>query len=306
MRWIEATVATGHDEIDALCTELENLGVEGLCIEDEADFTRFLEQNRDCWDYVDDALRARFSGRSCVKFYVPDDAAGRARLAALRASLGRELLLGAVDDEDWANSWRRYYAPLPVGEKLLIVPAWMDAEGGGRTILRLEPGLGFGTGSHETTRMCLEALEPLCAPGRRVLDLGTGSGILAIAAVLLGCDGAVGCDIDPKARDAAQENAARNGLGPERVRFRAGDILADEGLRRKLGDAYDIVLSNIVADVIIALAGTVRRFLGTGAVWICSGILDERESEVAAAIRANGFVIRRRLSRGEWRAFVCA
>ena len=304
MRWIEVAVATTSDEIETVCAELERLGIEGLCIEDERDFQRFLALNRACWDYVDESLSARFAGLSRVKFYLPEDAAGRARVESLRAALGRELSLASVDDADWENGWRRYFAPIPVGKKLLIVPEWENPDADGRSVVRIEPGIGFGTGSHETTRLCLTAMDEMDISGKRVLDLGCGSGILAIAALSLGCASAVGCDIDPKARDAALENAARNGFTAERFTALAGDVLADGRLRQKLGTRFDLVLSNIVADVIIPLAAKVRGFLAPGAVWISSGVIDSRAAEVEAAIRANGFAVERHLREGEWHAFV--
>ncbi len=305
MRWIEATVETAAGEIDDVCAKLEALGVEGLSIEDEADLRRFLEENRKYWDYVDESLERRFAGLSRVKFYFADDEAGRAELARVRAGLGREIRTAFVEDEDWANGWKRYYEPIPVGERLLIVPEWMEAEPAGRTVLRLDPGIAFGTGSHATTRMCLQALERAAGEGKRALDLGCGSGILGIAALLLGCAETVGCDIDPKAPEAAERNAALNGLGPDRFRVCTGDVLSDEGMRRRLGTGYDIVLANIVADVIIPLSAFARRFMAEGAVFICSGIIADRRAEVEAALRRSGFAITAHLSEEEWNCFVC-
>ena len=305
MRWIEATVETAAGEIDDVCAKLEALGVEGLSIEDEADLRRFLEENRKYWDYVDESLERRFAGLSRVKFYFADDEAGRAELARVRAGLGREIRTAFVEDEDWANGWKRYYEPIPVGERLLIVPEWMEAEPAGRTVLRLDPGIAFGTGSHATTRMCLQALERAAGEGKRALDLGCGSGILGIAALLLGCAETVSCDIDPKAPEAAERNAALNGLGPDRFRVCAGDVLSDEGMRRRLGAGYDIVLANIVADVIIPLSAFARRFMAEGAVFICSGIIADRRAEVEAALRRSGFAIAAHLSEEEWNCFVC-
>ncbi len=305
MRWIEATVKTASGEIDEVCTALEALGVEGLSIEDEADLQRFLEENRQYWDYVDDSLQRRFAGVSRVKFYLPDDDGGRAALARIRAGMDREITTAFLEEEDWANGWKRYYEPIPVGKRLLIVPEWMEAEPGGRTVLRLDPGIAFGTGSHATTRMCLEALEKAAGQGKRVLDLGCGSGILGIAALLLGCAETVGCDIDPKAPEAAQRNAALNGLGPDRFHVFAGDVLSDEGMRRRLGTGYDLVLANIVADVIIPLSAFARRFLTENGCFICSGIIDGRCAEVENALRRNGFAIPEHLHEEEWHCFVC-
>ena len=254
---------------------------------------------------MDEALNERFSGLSRVKFYLQDDEAGQNQLAEIRSALGREIEIGYLDDQDWENSWKAAYEPLPIGEKLLIVPEWMDVDAEGRTALRLEPGLAFGTGSHETTRMCLQALEDYAEPGKRVLDLGCGSGILAIGALVLGCGSAVGCDIDPKAPDAARDNAALNGIGEDRFKVYAGDVLSDEGMRRFLGTGYDIVFANIVADVILPLSGFVRRFMGENGVLICSGIIDYRADEVRETLQRSGFEVLRHLNENEWHAFVC-
>ena len=305
MRWIEAAVPTRPEEIDALCDRLAALGVEGVSIEDETDFHSFLENNRKFWDYVDEELAQRFAGASRVKFYLPDDEAGRAELERIRGALGCEIETSYMEDQDWENGWKQYYEPIPVGERLLVVPEWMEAEPEGRTILRLDPGIAFGTGSHATTRMCLEVLEGVAAPEKQVLDLGCGSGILGIAALLLGCARVQGCDIDPKAPEAAARNAALNGLGADRFSVCAGDVLSDEGMRRRLGADYDIVLANIVADVILPLSAFVRRFMAPDGVFICSGIIADRSSEVENALRRNGFEIVRHLCEEEWNCYLC-
>ena len=305
MRWIEVSVPTETAEIDSLCETLSALGVDGISIEDEKDFQSFLEQNKKYWDYVDDSLRERFSGRSVVKFYLSDDEEGNAALARIRAALDRELMTQTMEDEDWENSWKQYYEPIPVGERLLIVPEWMEAEPQGRTVLRLDPGIAFGTGSHATTRMSLEALESVAGPGKNVLDLGCGSGILGIAALLLGCSRVQGCDVDPKSPEAAVRNAALNAIGEERYTACTGDVLADEGMRRRLGTGYEIVLANIVADVIIPLSAFVRRFMTENGTFICSGIIDDRRAEVEAALRRNGFEILREYHEDEWSCYLC-
>ena len=305
MRWIEAAAATVSSDIDGLCTRLEALGVEGLSIEDENDFREFLENNHKYWDYVDAELNDRFTGLSRVKFYLEDNEAGRAMLERIRAAIPEKITVSYLEDQDWANAWKDYYEPLPIGKRLLIVPEWMEPETNGRIALRLDPGIAFGTGSHPTTRMCLKALEDYAGPGKAALDLGCGSGILGIAALLLGCDSVTGCDIDPKSPDAARMNAALNGIGEEAYRVCAGDLLSDEGMRRYLGSGYPIVLANIVADVIISLSGFVRRFMAEDGVFICSGIIDDRAEEVEATLKKNGFAVLRHLNEEEWHAFVC-
>lgn len=304
MRWIEAAVETASENIDELCVRLESVGVGGMVIEDENDFKAFLENNRQYWDYVDEELESRFAGVSRVKFYVSDDADGLAVLERVRKDLGEKVSVSYIEDSDWENNWREFYKPLPIGQRLLVVPEWEDPELEGRVALRLDPGLIFGTGSHATTRMCLCALEKLELEGKRVLDLGCGSGILGIGAALLGCESVVGCDIDPKAPDVAMANAGLNDIGGEKMKVYAGDILGDEGMRRSLGGGYEVVLANIVSDVIIPLSGMVKRFMAPGAVFICSGIIEGRQSEVEAALAAAGLRITGHDCQEDWHCYV--
>ena len=305
MQWIEVSVPAESGEIDELCERLAALGAGGMVVEDEQDFQRFLETNRQYWDYVDEALAQQFRGVSRVKFYLADDEDGRALLENIRAAIGREITTASVQDSDWENNWRQYYEPIEIGETLVVVPEWLQAPENGRIPLRLDPGLIFGTGSHATTKMCLAALEQYAAPGKTMLDLGCGSGILAIGALLLGCERAAGCDIDPKAPEVAAANAALNGIGPERFAVYAGDVLADAGMRKALGTGYDIVTANIVADVIIPLAAIVRPFLRAGGVFLTSGIIEGRQDEVRAALEKHGFVITNHRCEEEWHCFEC-
>ena len=305
MQWIEVSVPTRSDEIDDVCAQLAELGAGGMVVEDETDFQQFLEQNHQYWDYVDDALEAQFRGVSRIKFYLADDDDGHAQLAAIRAGIGRELTTTTVRDSDWENNWRQYYQPIETGERLVVVPEWLDAPADGRLPLRLDPGLIFGTGSHATTRMCLAALEHCAGADRTVLDLGCGSGILGIGALILGCDSCLGVDIDPKAPDVVMSNAALNGIGEDKMTAWAGDIIADVSLRARIGGGYQLVLANIVADVIIPLSAVVRQFMAPGAVFICSGIIEHRWPETEAALIANGFEILDHKSEEEWHCFVC-
>ena len=280
------------------------MGAGGFVIENEDDFREFLEHNHQYWDYVDEELENRFLGVSRIKCYLTDDADGLAVLRQIRAAYP-ELTTAFVEDSDWENNWREYYKPIEVGEKLVVVPEWEQAPDDGRVPLRLDPGLIFGTGSHATTRLCLAALEQYCAPEVNVLDLGCGSGILGIGALLLGCRRCLGVDIDPKAPDVVMSNAALNAIGPDRMTALAGDILADAGLRVRIGGGWHLVLANIVADVIIALSAQVRQFMAPGAVFICSGIIENSWLETANALKANGFEILDHRSEEEWHCFVC-
>lgn len=304
MKYIEVIIETPEQDIDIRCDELTALGCSGFIIENENDFKNFLEENHQYWDYVDSELEDKFSGVSRIKCYLEDSDVGRKTLDGIKA-LGIEVVTNIVDDSAWENNWQDYYKPLEIGEKLLVVPEWDETPGGDRTLLRLEPGLMFGTGSHATTRMCLKALEDFAGKGKTALDLGCGSGILGIGAMVLGCEKCVGCDIDPKAPDIAAFNASLNDIGGESFKVYAGDIIGDAGMRKSLGKGYDIVLANIVSDVIIPLAPLVRGFMAQGAVFITSGIIDGREDDVRSALERAGFEITEHLHEEEWHCFVC-
>ena len=306
-RWLEVTLPVPAERLDGVCDRLTANGMTGLVVEEEGDFLRFLEQNRQYWDYVDEDLARRMKGASRVKFYVPDSEEGRRELNRVLTGLEEyEPQTVSLREEDWATSWQKYYQPIPVGKRVYIVPEWMRGRDipDGRVPLYLNPGLTFGTGSHPTTQLCLELLEDAIVPGGRALDLGCGSGILAIAALALGAEHVTGVDIDPKAVDVAYENAAMNGVGRDRLTVLAGNVLGDRKLAEKLEPGRNqVVLANIVADVIIPLSAAAGEFLTPDGVFLTSGIIDERADEVEAAIRANGFTITRQLERAGWCAF---
>ncbi len=305
--WLEVTLPVPADRLDGVCSVLTANGMTGLVVEEEGDFLRFLEQNRQYWDYVDEDLARRMKGASRVKFYVPDNQEGQEQLRRTLTGLEEyEPQIVSLREEDWATSWQKYYRPIQVGKRVYIVPDWMRGEPApqGRTPLYLNPGLTFGTGAHPTTQLCLELLEDVLRPGDKVLDLGCGSGILAIAALALGASRAVGVDIDPKAADVAFENAALNGIGDDRLSVYAGDVLADGKLAARLGPGQNrVVLANIVADVIIPLSAKAGEFMTGDGVFLTSGIIEGRQDEVKAALEQNGFAVTRHLGRGGWHAF---
>lgn len=303
MRWIEVTVNCTGDP-DLMCADLAELGVGGMIVEDEQDFENFLENNHAYWDYVDEELENKFKGVSRVKFYLSDDEEGKALLNTVANFLGKMPETAFVQDSDWENNWKEFYKPIEVGKKLVVVPEWEPVPEDGRIPLKLDPGLIFGTGSHATTKMCLAALESVAGPGKTVLDLGCGSGILGIGALLLGCDRCAGCDIDPKAPEVALSNAGLNGITAEQFDIRAGDVLSDASMRKALGNNYDIVTANIVSDVIIPLSGFVKEFLKPGGTFITSGIIEGRQDEVRQAIEDNGFTILEHHNEDDWHCFV--
>ena len=316
MRWLEIHIDTNHAGLEEVQALLSGAGVDNVMIEDEEDFREFLENNRDYWDYVDEDLERRMAGRSRITFYLEAGEKGfakmgevRIRLEALkreRKDLGTLLMtLEDVQDADWENNWKQYYKPMEIGERLLVIPQWESADPGNRVPLYLDPGLTFGTGAHATTRLCLTALERLVQGGERVLDLGCGSGILSVAALRLGAASALAVDIDDKCRTAARENAGLNGIGPEKLEILVGNILTDETVAQRIGGGWDIVLANIVADVIIALAPRVRGLLSEGGTFLCSGIIEGRAAEVEAVLSAAGLELRDRKEDGGWYAFTC-
>ena len=316
MKWLALHIDTSPAGLEPVSSALGDLGIEGLVIEDEGDFRDFLEHNRQYWDYVDEELDRAMAGKCRVTFYVEDSDQGFATVAAARIAMAELkkahpeyapllMTMDGLEDADWENNWKAFYKPMEIGERLIVIPDWEEADPQGRVALRLNPGLTFGTGSHATTRLCLQALEKLVRPGMSVLDLGCGSGILSIAALLLGADRAYACDIDEKAVDVAYENAALNGVGRDRYTVRAGDVLSDQGLRRDMGGGWDIVVANIVADVIIALAPAALDLMKPGGVFLCSGIIDQRADEVRAALEAQGFTIREANTSEGWYSFLC-
>ena len=307
VNWLEITLNLPRDQLDAVCARLTANGVTGLEIEDEDDFKSFLEENRKYWDYVDDELMARMAGACRVKLYVTDDADGRAQLRCYLAGLEQyEYVQRSLAEEDWATGWQKYYRPLAIGRRLYVVPQWMRDEPvpDGRVPLYLNPGLTFGTGSHASTQLCMEGLEQAVRPGDKVLDLGCGSGILAIAALRLGASAALGVDIDPKAVDVAYENASMNGIGRDRLTVAAGDVLTDAAFAASLEQgSYRVVLANIVADVIIPLSARVGRWLTPDGWFLCSGVIDTRAGEVQAALEQNGLAVTARRERSGWVSF---
>ena len=252
MKWLELHVDTTPAGLEGVSDLLGDQGIEGLVIEDEGDFHTFLEQNRQYWDYVDEDLARHMKGASRVKFYVPDSEEGRRQMAAYLIGLeGYEPQTVSLREEDWATSWQKYYQPIPVGRRLYIVPEWMRGQPvpDGRAPLYLNPGLTFGTGAHATTQLCLELLEQALIPGGQVLDLGCGSGVLAIAALALGAEHASGVDIDPKAVDVAYEHAALYGVGPARRTVYAVAVRGGGALAQRLEPGRcQVVPANMLAD----------------------------------------------------------
>lgn len=312
MEWTQATIYTTTQGVEPLGAALLELDAGGYTVQDAADFQAFLEGKEGHWDYIDEELLQLRDAETALTVYLPGNAQGKEQLAALRKALARlkaqdtqrewgrlECELKAVREEDWSSAWKQYYAPLRAGERLVVCPSWEQyVPSPGDVVLKLDPGMAFGTGGHDSTRLCMRLLEKYLPAGARVLDLGCGSGILAVAALLLGAEHATGVDIDEVAVRVAQENAALNGVAG-RADFLCGN-LADS-----VSGTYDLIFANIVADVILAFLPDVRRLLAPGGVFIASGIIDTREQDVLAGLPGAGLAVQSRLESGGWVGLCC-
>ena len=307
MAWLEITINTTQKKMDSMVTLLTARGFSDLVIEDQGEFETFLEENRAYWDYIDEDLAQKLQGLSQIKLYLEDtDKEGLARLEALASEQNFSVKVAPLAETNWEESWKDNYPPQEVGERLIVLPYWRADQETDRVKVILDPGLTFGTGAHPSTQMVMETMENLVKPGFSCLDLGSGSGILSLTALALGAASAIGMDIDPKAEDIARENAAYNGFSAPRFTALTGNVNEDADLMATLAaKQYDLVLVNIVADVIIALAPILPNFLGADTTVICSGILDVREAEVRAALEKAGLTITQIRQKEDWRC-VCA
>ena len=301
MDWTEILVEVGADRIDEAAA-IANMTVPyGIYIEDYSDLEQEVMEIAHV-DLIDEDLLKQDRSKAKIHIYIdPEDNIGEA-VQFLRERLNAAEIAHTIDqsnvqEDDWLNNWRKFFKPMPVGEKLLINQSWFtDTDPKGRLVINIDPGLAFGTGKHETTRLCMEALERYVKGGERVLDVGCGSGILGIAAVLLGADSAFGVDIDETAVRTANENAQVNHVS-DRMTAIAGDLVD------KVTEKYDIVVANIVADAIIALSASVMSFMTDDAVYIVSGIIDTRADDVKNAIKGHFEIVEENTYHG-WYCFV--
>lgn len=316
MKWLEYKIDTTEEGLEAVYARLESIGIDSIEMRLSSEhIAADLDACRDTWDFAERDVTA--SASPAVVAYIPtaDAETLGAKLEAemrLLAELNTGLSLGTlnvsvseIEDQDWAENWKKSFKQLPIGERFLVCPAWetpVNAEG--RSVIMMESGLAFGTGQHETTRMCLELYDEF-GHGGRILDVGCGSGILSVGALLDGADTALALDIDGDAVVTARNNAENNGIAPERYSALAGDVLSDTALRAEIGAVrYDAIFANIVAGVIVRLNEFVPDWLAEGGIYIVSGIINERLLEVEASLEQHGFFILKTLCEGEWCAML--
>ena len=315
--WKEVTIYTTTAGIEPVAALLLDNGAEGYVLEDAADFQEFLQETEIYWDYVDEDLMCEKSAQeTCLKIYLPEDEAGAAQFAAIVTALenlkardeqnafGRLCIDTATTrQEDWEWGWKQYFKPFPVGKTFLIKPSWETVgDTQGRRILEIDPASSFGTGSHDTTQLCMAALEDTVRGGEKLLDMGTGSGILAIAAAMLGADVETVVDIDANCLKTAQENAEKNHVSIGRGL--CGDAAGNTALTEEIGAGYAIIVANIVADVIIGMTSLFWDKLIDEGTLICSGILNERADEVRQTLERIGFSVQKEHKSDDWTAFV--
>ena len=303
MNWLEITVETAPSTIETVAARLTAGGFEDLVIEDQNEFEEFLQENRSCWDYIDEELQKQLEGLSRIKLYLEDtDTAGMDRLKSLLEKMNLTMQVSLMGETDWEESWKDNYPPQPVGQSLVVLPYWLADTETDRKKIVLDPGLTFGTGAHPSTQMVMETMEETDLQNAACLDLGSGSGILSITALRLGAASAVGVDIDAKAEGIARENAAYNGYAAPEFVALTGNVTADRKLMTRLAaDRYDLVLVNIVADVIIGLAPILPTFMDEHTKLICSGILDSRLEDVTNALEKAGLAITKVKAKEDWR-----
>ena len=316
MNWIELDIFTTTNGIEPITGNLLNLGINGFVIKDPGDFKEFLENKESNWDYIDDDLMGLSDCETTVTVYLPENSQGLDNLNAIKGilktlkdndfegSFGRlEYELKNVREEDWANNWKQYFKPLCIGDKILVKPSWESVEPNEkRTVLEIDPASSFGTGQHNTTQLCLELLEKYIKPGDSLLDLGCGSGILSIGAILLGAEKACAVDIDENSIKIAAENAKKNNIAKEKYTALCGNIISDIALREQIGSGFDVVCANIVADVLVAMSPLFGDFVKENGILVVSGIIDSRKDEVLNVIKERGFELLETSEKEDWSA----
>ena len=320
MNWTEVSIYTTTNGIEIINGAMLKLNINDAVIEDAGIFEDFLNNETLNWDYYDEELAKMKDSESCIKVYLADNDQGRELLGKIcefidvlkkdssGIDLGRlKMETRVLNDEDWANNWKQYFKPFTVGDKIIVKPSWENYTESteGKVILEIDPGMSFGTGQHHTTRLCIEQIIKYLKDGMEVLDLGCGSGILSIAALLLGAKNCVGVDIDENAVRTAQENAALNNIHEDRFAVYCGDVTGDEKLREMIGyNKYDMIVVNIIAQIIMGMSETFPRFLKKGGLVIASGIIKKYLDEVIENFKSLGFEILEISDSEEWISIV--
>jgi ribosomal protein L11 methyltransferase len=306
--WIEVTIVTSSEAVEAVSGILYNTGVKGVSIEDPEDI-EFKKKHPGDWDYFDETLLEVKDG-AIVKGYYKQDEKLDEYLKYIKESInnleefgidkGKGLItVSKVNEEDWENNWKKYYKPTKVGKKVVVKPIWENYEKKEEEIVvELDPGMAFGTGTHETTRMCIKALEKYVKPETRVFDIGTGSGILAIAAAKLKAKEVIGVDLDTVAVKSAQKNVEYNNIN--NIKILHGNLM--EVVQGKA----DIVVANIIADIIIFLTEEVKNFITKEGYFISSGIIKDRKDDVIKKLEESGFMVEEVNTDGEWVCIVAS
>ena len=320
MKYIQIDIKTSCGGIEPLLAALIEVGITDAVVEDPADIDDLLEKKNDYdWDYVDESVLGLRNKQPQVTVYLNDDDEGRRMVENLHHAIsglkheasagvfGSEADLGPLtvemclcDDSGWRDKWKEYFKPAKVGKTIVVKPTWEDYEAKpGEKVLEIDPGMAFGTGTHETTSLCIKLMEDYIKPGGKVLDVGCGSGILSIAGALLGAGEVLGIEIDPVAVNISRENIELNHV--EKIaRAQYGDLTKGVDFRA------DVVVANLMADLVMLLSRDVASHMLPGAVYISSGILDEKVEKVVDAIKEQGFRILEVRQDGMWCAVAAA
>ncbi len=313
MRYNRYTIETTTTAEDIIISMLDDLGVEGAQVEDNVP----LSEDELAGMFVDIMPpMAEDNGKAYVSFYLDAAEDNNDLLEGIRAELedmksfldvgSCDITVSTTEDEDFLNNWKKYFHQFYIDD-ILFIPSWEKAEDPGHEglTIHIDPGTAFGTGMHETTQLCIRALRKYVTPGCRVLDIGTGSGVLSILAYKFGAGSITGTDLDECAIPAVADNMAANGLADAGFNLIIGNLIDDETVQEKVGKGYDIVVANILAQVLIPLLPAGIRCLKPGGIYIMSGIIDDKEKEVVDACRKSGLEILEISSQGEWRSVVC-